>query len=382
MSISTQTDSSLGPIIVVDDDLAIRRACEAALKRAGYEVETFPDGPSGIERAGQIHPPVLVTDLKMPGMSGIEVIEHVRKLNPEIVIVVITGFATVDTAVEAMKGGAYDFVPKPFTADELRTIIRRAVERWRLGQETKRLQAEKAAQARRFITFVSHQLQSPLGAVRQYLDVLMHQAGDELAERPRQWIVRSRAKIAEMLRIIDDWLTLSKVEGGQLATERTPVHWPELVAETLAGVSTAAESNGVTLDNQVPADLPPVVGDRAALGMLLANLVSNAIKYNRDNGRVTITGGCDKQTVEISVADTGIGIAPDQVPNLFGEFFRVKDGSTAGISGTGMGLAICRKIARELGGDVTLVSTPGQGSTFTVTLPRDTGQSAATPADD
>ena len=376
MSDPPKTDE---PIIVVDDDETMRRACQAALRRAGYHVETFPDGPSGLKRIEELHPPVLILDLKMPGMSGMEVIAQLQKMQVDTVIVVITGFATVGTAVQAMKAGAYDFIPKPFTAEELRTIIARAVERHRLSTEAKRLRAEKEQQARKFVTFVSHQLQSPLGAVRQYLDVLLYQMGDDMPAKQREWIDRSRQKIGLMLEIIADWLTLSKVEGGQLATERKPIAWQDLVPKVLDGLSTNAQQQQVTLRNQVPDDLPAILGDESALRMLLGNLVNNAINYNHTGGQVTITGQASAadRTVTLSVSDNGIGIAPDQQPHVFEEFYRVRDGSTGGVNGTGMGLAICRKIAEELGGRITLTSRPGQGSTFSVVLPRNPSEGTA-----
>jgi signal transduction histidine kinase len=314
----------------------------------------------------------------MPGMSGMEVIAQLQKMNIDTVIVVITGFATVGTAVQAMKAGAYDFIPKPFTAEELRAIIARAVERHRLSTEAKRLRAEKEHQARKFVTFVSHQLQSPLGAVQQYLDVLLHQTGDDMPAKQREWIDRSRQKIGLMLKIIADWLTLSKVEGGQLATERKVLRWQDLVPKTLDGFTTRAQEQRITVRNQVPDDLPAIVGDEAALQMLLSNLVSNAINYNRADGDVTITGESSPadRTVTLSVVDSGIGIAVDQQPHVFEEFYRVKDGSTSGVDGTGMGLPICRKIAEELGGRVTLSSALGQGSTFSVVLPRNPAEKA------
>ncbi|MEW6197635.1 MAG: hybrid sensor histidine kinase/response regulator [Planctomycetota bacterium] len=358
------------PIIVIDDDPTMRRACQAALERVGYTVETCPDGASGLQRVEQVRPGVVIVDLKMPGMGGLEVIGRVREIDPEIVVIVITGFATVGTAVEAMKGGAYDFIPKPFTAEELRAIMARAVERWHLTREAARLRREKEAQARKFVTFVSHQLQSPLAAVGQYLDVLRHQMGDAATATQKQWIERCRAKIGEMLAMIADWLTLSKVEGGQLATERVAVAWPEVVRDVLDGLQTAADEKPIQLHNEVPADLPVVRGDRAALRMLLMNLVSNAIKYTPAGGQVYVSGDADDQAVRVSVRDTGIGIAPQHQAHVFEEFYRVKDESTAGISGTGMGLPICKKIAEELGGQMALASEPGQGSTFTVALPR------------
>jgi len=366
----TTAASDAGLILVIDDDAAMRRACEAALRRAGYHIETYSDGPSGLARIREQSPSVLIVDLKMPGMGGLEVIKHVKEIDFNIVIVVITGFATVDMAVEAMKSGAYDFIPKPFTAEELRVIISRAVERERLGREAQRLRDEKAAQARKFVTFVTHQLKSPLGAVRQYLDVLLHQMGDDAPERQRQWIERSSKKITEMLEIITNWLTISKVEGGQFATDRSPLQWRDIVDPTLEGFLTEAQQRDVTLQASLPDDLPRIVGDEAALRMLFSNLVSNAIKYNRDGGRVDVTAEADEDIVRLSVKDDGIGIAPEYASQVFDDFFRVKDGSTRGVSGTGMGLAICKKIANELGGDLLLVSEPGQGSTFTVVLPR------------
>ena len=358
-------------IIVIDDDETMRRACQAALGRAGYQVETFSDGPSGIQRIGEVHPPVLILDLKMPGMGGMEVIAQLQEMAVDTVIVVITGFATVGTAVQAMKAGAYDFIPKPFTAEELRTIIARAVERHRLSMEAKRLRAEKEQQTRKFITFVSHQLQSPLGAVRQYLDVMLHQMGADTPAKQREWIDRSGRKIGLMLEIIADWLTLSKVEGGQLATERKAIRWQELVPETLEGLSSDAQDRQVTLASGIPDDLPSIVGDESALRMLLGNLINNAIKYNHPGGQVTVTGATSvtDQTVTLSVSDTGVGIAPDQQPHVFEEFYRVKNGSAGDVSGTGMGLPICKKIAEELGGRIRLTSQPGQGSTFSVVLP-------------
>ena len=361
--------TEIGPIVVIDDDETMRRACHATLKRDGYMVETYSDGPSGLERIEQAKPGLIIVDLKMPGMGGMEVIDRAQRIDPEIVIIVITGFATVATAVEAMKAGAYDFIPKPFTAQELRVIIKRAVTHRLLAIEAQQLRAEKEAQARRFITFVSHQLQSPLGAVRQYLDVLTHLMGDEIPTNQRGWIERCRAKTTQMLDIIGDWLTLSKVEGGQLATERVPVQWKDLVAEVLNGLKLSAEERRITLRDEIPETLPPVIGDPSALRMLFSNLVDNALKYSQEGGEVCVRATADQHEVCLSVADRGVGISAENQQHVFEDFFRVKDG-TVRTSGTGMGLPICKKIAEELAGDISLTSELGQGSTFTVVLPR------------
>ena len=130
-------------VFVIDDDEIIRLSCEQILKKSGYTVETFASGHVGIERLKQVRPPLLVVDIKMPELDGFEVIKIVRKIDPNVVIVVIPGYATIETAVDAMKMGAYDFLPKPFTPSELRLIIDRGFERWRLASEAQRLRKEK-----------------------------------------------------------------------------------------------------------------------------------------------------------------------------------------------------------------------------------------------
>ena len=135
----------------------------------------------------------------------------------------------------------------------------------------------------------------------------------------------------------------------------------------------------MTLHNELPADLPPVIGDGPALSMLLSNLLTNAIKYNRPNGRVSVTAEADEQTVRLRVTDTGIGITPEHQAHVFEEFYRVKNKEASETVGTGMGLAICKRIAEELGGQITLESTAGVGTVFTVVLPRNTSDQAPAP---
>ena len=177
-------------VVVIDDDEAIRISCRRILAREGYAVEVFERGAQGLARVREAAPPLLLVDLKMPEMDGFAVLEEIRRTDPGVVVVVITGYATIATAVLAMKAGAYDFLPKPFTPDELRLVVERGLERRRLIDTSERLRREKELAQRRFITFVSHQLKSPLVAVKQYLDVLLYTAEDTLPPRARGWIGR------------------------------------------------------------------------------------------------------------------------------------------------------------------------------------------------
>lgn len=356
-------------VVVVDDDEVMLLSCREILGRAGYEVETFDRGESGLERVRGAPPPVLIVDLKMPGLDGFEVIRQVRSCAPDVVIVVITGYATIATAVDAMKVGAWDFVPKPFTPEELRVIVQRGFERWLLAREAERLRREKEAAERRFLTFVSHQLKTPLVAVKQYLDVLVHPSSGQIPQQALQWVTRSQARLTEMLALIHDWLALSRIERGETCRRDLTSDLCAVVARVIEEAGPAADVAGVRLVSALPPEGLPVRGDDLALRVLVENLVSNAVKYNVPGGLVEVLGRREGSSVVLEVRDTGIGIPAEAIPRLGEEFFRVRDERARDVQGTGLGLAICRRVVAELGGKMAIESTPGAGSRFRVTLP-------------
>jgi two-component system sensor histidine kinase/response regulator len=375
---------SLGPTdlkraVVIDDDEVMLLSCREVLGRAGYQVETFDNGKDGIANVRRSPPPLLVVDLKMPGIDGFEVIRQVREHAPSVVIVVMTGYATIATAVDAMKAGAYDFIPKPFTPSELRLIIDRAFERWGLVRESELLRVEKETAERRFITFVSHQLKSPLAAVRQYLDVLLYTQLDGLSDKAAEWIRRSHARIGDMIAIIDDWLALARIERGALSQTDESSDLASVVEQAVAAHRQQAEDAGVTVSCVVTPRLPPVRGDAVSLSMVVSNLINNAIKYNRRGGKIALRAASEPGSVRLEVEDSGIGVPSEQLPNLFKEFSRVKSAATASIPGTGLGLAICKRVMTELGGTVEIQSEEDVGTTLTVVFPIAAGQAPVAP---
>ncbi|HZT30045.1 MAG TPA: response regulator [Bryobacteraceae bacterium] len=356
-------------VLVIDDDYAIRLSCGKILAKMGLRAETFEDGARGLDGVATAKPDMVIVDLKMPGISGMEVITRVHEIDPQIVIVVITGYATIDTAVQAMKCGAYDFLPKPFSPDELRLIVNRGLERRRLAMESMRHEIEQTVLKRRFVTFVSHQLRTPLVAIHQYLDVLRHldQTSDTAARR-QEWLDRCLARIDELQNLIADWLTLARVEGGTLFKERVKVDLNQVIREILKTYQQMAEAENVLLEASLPDGLF-VWGDRSCMSVLFDNLITNAIKYNKPGGSVTVSGTESRGEVVITVADTGVGIPEECRPFLFEEFFRVKNDGLKKTAGTGLGLPICRKIVSEMGGTIHVESEAGAGSTFRVRLP-------------
>lgn len=357
-------------VVVIDDDYAMRLSCEQTLSRVGYQVESFGDGAHGLEAVSASQPGLVLVDLKMPGLSGLDVIARLHGIDPTITIVVITGYATIGTAVDAMKAGAYDFLPKPFSPDELRLIVRRGFERRRLQLQSHACEMERELQRRRFVTFVSHQLKSPLVAVRQYLDVLRELGDSPEAHAKRQeWLDRCRVRTDELLRLIDDWLTLAQLEGGTLARQRIRVDLGELLPRVTAAYESLAAREGVTLAMESPAEAYPVRGDPTCIGVLFDNLVANAVKYNRRGGRVCVRAARQPGEIVVEIADTGVGIPAAALPFVFDDFYRVRQPGRHKVEGTGLGLPICRRIAAELGAVIDVESTEGEGSTFRVRLP-------------
>jgi signal transduction histidine kinase len=357
-------------VLVIDDDEVILLSCRRILEKVGYEVETFDNGTRGIQRFREAPAQVLLVDLKMPQMDGTQVIEQVRTFDPSVIIVVITGYATVPAAVDAMKAGAYDFLPKPFTPEELRLTVDRCYERWGLAAESEKLRRQKEELQRKFATFVSHQLKAPLGAVKQYLDVLLHTSRPPLPETAMTWITRSQERLQEMLAIIEDWLTLARIERERLWDKKATADLCTIARKTVDAVQEEAQAAQVSVVAEIARDVVACVqGDVGVLGIVAANLLGNAIKYNRPGGRVTVGVTREPDTAVLAVSDTGIGIPGEWLPQLFTEFFRVKTDETHNIPGTGLGLAICKKIVEGLGGTIDVSSTPGAGSTFVVRLP-------------
>jgi two-component system sensor histidine kinase/response regulator len=358
-------------VFVIDDDDVMLLTCRRTLEKDGYEVETFENGLDGIRRMEQLRPQLLLVDLKMPELNGLQVIERVRKVDPDVVIAVITGYATISTAVDAMKAGAYDFLPKPFTPDELRLIVNRGHERWRLATESDRLRHEKEEAERRFVTFVSHQLKTPVVAAKQYLDVLLFTSKDELTPRTQEWLTRAQARLDEMLTLICDWLELARIDRGidSLGEACAKSDLRKVISEVVDASQAQAQSAVVTLETELGPDVGLVRGDVVSLATVVSNLVSNGIKYNRVGGRVTVRTTSEGAMAVVEVSDTGIGIGEESLPKLFQEFCRVKTDLTRDIPGTGLGLAICKRIVTSLGGSIGVRSHLGEGTTFVVHIP-------------
>jgi signal transduction histidine kinase len=281
----------------------------------------------------------------------------------------ITAYATLETAIEATTRGAHDVLPKPFTPDDLRVAMRRAVRHYLIQRDARRLALEKRQVRFQFISVLGHELKAPLAAVEGFLQILKDGAAGNDPAITARVIDRALTRTEGMRKLIVDLLNLTRIESGQRRRELVDVDLREAALASIETVSAGAKERGITVALHAP-DHAPLVADRTELEIIFNNLVSNAVKYNRDGGQVhvTIEPGAEGRGWCIRVADTGIGLTPDDQPKLFAEFVRIKNEQTRHIAGTGLGLSTVRKIAQLYGGDAVVQSESGVGSTFTVTL--------------
>ncbi len=355
-------------ILVVDDDESMRDSCTQILTKDGYQAESAKDGASGLEQIKEKKPDLVLIDLKMPGINGLELLEKTREIDPNIIAVVITGYATIESAVEAMKIGAYDFLPKPFTPDELRIIIKRGLEKRKLIHETESLRREKKLMEENFITMVSHQLRSPLVAILQYFEVILGGMVGEVSEKQKEMIRKAQSRLENLMNLINDWLDVARLDSGQIIEKLKPLSLKKIIESLLEEMQPLAQEKDIYLELMPSSGNENVMGDEESLKQVFSNLLTNAIRYNKPKGKVKISIKENRNFIITEVQDTGIGISKDHLPFIFDQFYRVKRTEDQKIKGTGLGLSIAKKIVEAHGGSIQVSSKEGQGSTFTVFL--------------
>jgi signal transduction histidine kinase len=355
-------------ILVIDDEEVVLDSCTQVLADRECQVTIAGNGIQGLKLVEESQPDLIFLDLKMPGLSGFEVLEKIRSQHPLMVVIVITGYATVTSAIEAMKKGAFDFLPKPFTPEELRLIAKRGLEHCRLIQQTAALRREKEMLRENFAAIVSHELKSPLGALQQNLYALTDELAEQLSDDQKHRFARLKIRLDDLLKLIHSWLRVFSVDINKLKATFQPLSVADAVAKAVETVQPHATRKAIEIEPSVADPLPRVDGDEGSLTEVLVNLLGNAVKYSFPESKITVRAEAQGPDVLISVADTGVGIAKEDLPRLFQDFVRGQ-AQPEGAAGCGLGLAISRRIVEVHGGSITVESEPGKGSAFMIRLP-------------
>jgi len=528
---SGQSNMANEIILIADDEPDVLDLCQRILRAEGYRVEPVKSGYEAVERIRRESFDLLLTDIKMPGMNGLETAQAVKETDPGIICVIMTGYSTMDTAIEALKLGVDDFVLKPFAPEDLSMSIAKALEKDRLHKENIRLRsmiplfefnktllstvevdtllhqvlqlAQEETQAdlgmlflsegeeiseyihpappegddeaqplrlelanwimqrqeylsrRRgvpfqerieglfrildveyliglpliakegqslgalvlgkrsepfasgdaeflqvmvgqaaiaienahlfqaiqqaydelkqldhlkseFINIAAHELRTPLAILLGYASVMAEEETSEVDRGRLDVIIRNAMRLSSL---IDDMLNLSYLETGRVQLDLEEVELSDVIQEAILDTKDMAREKSLNITVNVPVDFPPLITDRRKLDLIVMNLLSNAIKYTPEGGDISINACLDGDKALVSIADTGIGIPPEERDKIFDRFYQVEDSLTRQHGGIGLGLAIVKSFVELCQGHIWVESEVGKGSTFTFELP-------------
>ena len=379
-------------ILIVDDDTALLEALPQALylRLKAVKVDTCDSAQAAIEQIGEYEYAAIVSDIKMPGMDGLALLAKIQELRPDTPTLLITGHGEHDLAVQALRGGAYDFIQKPIDRDYLVAALQRAIQTYQLRrkvkvqqlalelharslermvqQRTKELVEANAAKDK-FLSIVSHELKTPLTSLKGMTQLFRRQVERaDAAQIVSMGLADMERSIRRMEVLVNDLLDSSLIETNMFVLHRKRCDLVELcrhlIDEYTAGY-------GPALTFEVPGEPIEVEVDADRISQVILNLLSNARKYSPKGSPITITLQQAGYEATASVRDMGVGIPPETLPNIFEQFYRVpgvevQDGPHTGL---GLGLYISRKIVERHGGHIDVQSVPGQGSTFSIVLP-------------
>lgn len=370
-------------LLVVDDEAGMRMGVRRALRGFAEQpdetgmvvrlsVDEADSGEQAIEMIQEAPPDIILLDHRMGGITGLDVLNWMEEHSPDVLPIMITAYASLENAINATKRGAFDFLPKPFTPAELKVAVRQAVKHVLAVREARKLADEKRRVRFQFISVLAHELKAPLGAIEGYLYLLQDGTAMNSPETMKRVVERSLVRLQGMRKLIYDLLDLTRIESGEKKRELAEVDLAQAARMSVETMTPDASARGIAINLEAP-DYLPMMGDRGELEIILNNLVSNAVKYNRDGGTVRVGLSADSREAVIRVEDTGIGMTVEEQERLFGEFVRIRNDKTRNILGSGLGLNIVKRIAALYSGTVSVESTPDVGSVFTVTLNRGVG---------
>jgi signal transduction histidine kinase len=399
-------------VLVVDDEESVVVTIKAILQLDGYEVLTSTTGARARALVREQEFDLVLTDLRLEDGDGLDVLRAVRERTPDTVTIMLTGYASLESAIQALRAGAYDYLIKPSEVEELRSTVARGLERRRLGQELKARIADlqkanreiadiNASLQRRiddataelkqryeqlqeldrtksqFLSMASHELKTPITAMSGFLQVALRRArrlieGDDAAQTREglrgildqlEIVYRQTGKLA---RLIDELLDVSRIQTGRIEFRYGDVDLGELAQEVATRMQLTTTTHQIAVERDTT---PTIIADRDHLEQVLNNLVTNAIKYSPRGGPITIAVLPAERGVRVAVKDQGIGIPEKELDAVFGLFYRSPDRAARDAAGMGLGLYICREIVSRHGGEIWAESRPAEGSTFVVELP-------------
>ena len=482
-------------VIIIDDEKNLRTGTQRLLQSEGYEVDTAENGTEGIKLGTANDYDLAIIDLKMPDIDGIEVLKEIKKKKPKTVCFIATAYASYDTAIESTKIGAYSYIPKPFTPEELIQNLQKGYQHRLLLVEAERLRKEREerllevafektrlntiinsitdgvlvvnktgelvlfnaaalnyfelnqiiigeyilgilpkdvsdqinkflksesyldksfssqielkpnreliidvtcspvphpdgtlagvvtvirnitemkkieAVKSQFVNMVAHELKAPVAAVIGFINIILNQSLNIPEVQRTDYLNRSYKRLTTLLEMVNDLLDISRMETKKKEREIVELDVVEIIKSNTDFLEIELKKRDIGLNFDIKENIPHIKADSVEINRLFTNIIGNALKYNKENGSINISVSHTGNYVTTKIADTGIGLKPEDKEKLFHEFYRVKNESTRNIPGTGLGLSIVKRIVDSYNGKIEVDSEYGIGSTFTISLP-------------
>jgi len=352
-------------ILIVDDEMGPRESMRMILSPY-HNVYAAESGARGIELLSQIPFDLVTLDLKMPGIPGIKVLEKIKEHDPDIEAIIVTGYGSMDTAVEGLRLGAFDYISKPFDVSHILSLVKRALERRHAKLKLRQLKTD-------FLSNVSHELRTPISVVVGFVYLLLNQVIGKLTEEQQRVLEKVYRNSEELLELVDNVLCMTSINAGESLVLHEEFEVGSTVRDILKRYEKILSAKGVSLVVQAPERIR-VLSDRAKVERIFQNLLNNAAKFTLQ-GEITIKlhESSDRRAVHLEIADTGVGIERDQVENMFEAFKQMDTSARREFSGLGLGLTVARRLTDLLGGNLDIQSQPGIGTHVFLTLPNGLG---------
>jgi signal transduction histidine kinase len=375
-------------ILIVDDEPDIATILKLHLEDAGYVTAWAGNGEAALQMLIDAEFSLVLTDIRMPGMSGIEVLEKVRASGASTSVIMMTAHGSEDLAVECLTSGAVDYFCKPFSLDDVLTRVERALVHRRALQDNKRLEQEKED----FFFMLSHDLKNPITAVIGSIDIMREGRLGPVNEEQKEYLQSAIDSCNDVVAMIDNLLDVQRFEAGRMPVMMRPQNPSILAATVIACFRKAAESDGILLSDDLAESVPQVAVDSNLLTRVFANLLVNAIKFTPEGGTihmscrcmagseiqqlrfpvyVTVPTGFNHRScyVRINVSDTGSGIPYEDLGRIFERYTQSNNSNGRKKGGAGLGLAFCQMAVESFNGIIWAESQAGAGSEFIMLLP-------------
>jgi len=371
-------------ILVIEDEDQVRQSYEDMFSFFGYEVESVPNGREGMSRITKNDYDIVITDLNMPEMNGIEVLKYIKKKKPYIEVIVITGYATLENAIEAMKVGAYDYFAKPVDIEHVRIVLSKCVQQIQSRKENEELRSltqrlkELNELKDKFITITNHELRTPVTVLKGYIELVDYFLEDSRNENITEAIGIVTETMSELVGIVEQMHDISSFDYGKKQMVSGDVEIEKVLELIFKEMKILFEKRKIQFNINLEKSGVTVFGDDKQLKRSLRELLQNALKFTPEGGHVELEYSANQENkkVYIKVKDNGIGIPGDKLELIFEPFYEVQNVINHTTSktefmggGIGLGLTLAKEVFESHKGELLLESEENSGSTFTVVLP-------------